>query len=137
MLKVRLRLFHVTRIYCAFQCFSSLFFVRTDDQFIHSFTYLTSSIILPSFICAVLVGQVPWILKSHCNILLRAVLSIQYNLSGWKSKKDFNQLTYLKEAIYTRLSYLILYLKQIKGTHSDFFFLPSSKYCKIHVKVEN
>ena len=27
-------------------------------------------------------------------------LSNQYNLSGWKNKKDFNQLMYLKEAIY-------------------------------------
>ena len=48
-------------------------------------------------------------------------MSIQYNLFGWEIKKDFNQLTYLNEAIDTRYSYLMLYLKQIEGTHNDFF----------------
>ena len=114
MLKVRLRLFHVTSIYCAFLCFSSLFFVLTDDQFIHFVTYLASSIIFSSFICAILVGQVLWISSErHCNILMREVLSIEYNLSGWKNKKDFNKLTYPNEAMYTKQSYLIIYLKQI------------------------
>ena len=46
MLKVRLRLFHVSMIYCAFLCFSSPFFVLTDDQFTHYFvSYLASSVI--------------------------------------------------------------------------------------------
>ena len=59
--------------------------------------------IFSSFICAVLVGQVLWTSsENYSNILMRAVLSVQYLLSGWMHKKDSNQLTYVKTAIYPR-----------------------------------
>ena len=74
--------------------FHHYFFVVTGDQFINFFTYLTSSVIFSSFICAVLVGQVSWISSdSCCNILMGALLSAQYILSGWMNKTDLNQLT--------------------------------------------
>ena len=58
-------------------------------------------------------------------------MSIQYNLSGWKNKKDFNHLTYLNEAIYIRGNHTWYHIWNRLKEHTMFFLSQVKKTCRI------